>query len=73
MVFGWVGIVGRDDILRSGGVEEIDFSPGLAHSSKGVRGKALWGNFEAEKRLILLDISWIVSSVAYVRVLSFTL
>ena len=41
-MFGWwVGILGKEEILWAGG--------GQADSSGGVRGKALWGNFEAEK------------------------
>ena len=35
-----MGIAGREEILWTGG--------GLADSSSWVRGKALWGNFEAE-------------------------
>ena len=35
-----MGKAGREDILWTGG--------GQADSSGGVRGKALWGNFEAE-------------------------
>ena len=37
----WVGIGGREEILWTGG--------GQADSSGGVRGKALWGYFDAEK------------------------
>ena len=36
----WAGIEGREERLWTGG--------GQADSSGGVRGKALWGNFEAE-------------------------
>jgi hypothetical protein len=39
-----VGIVGREEILWAGG--------GQVDSSGGVRGKALWGNFEAESNQI---------------------
>ena len=36
----WAGIEGREERHWTGG--------GQADSSGGVRGKALWGNFEAE-------------------------
>ena len=53
---GWVGMVGREEILWSGVRENgILFPLGLADSSGGVRGKALWGNFEAKNKLFLIN------------------
>ena len=47
---GWVGMVGREEILWSGVEENGILLPlGLPDSSCGVKGKALWGNFEAKK------------------------
>ena len=48
IVWGWAGIAGSEDMLWTGGGDGGRLLSGLADSSGGVRGKALWGYFEAE-------------------------